>query len=232
MQLWDRVWEQHRDGLLPSNFFAHGDRWLIRAVEYRHLVEPLDIANWYFRNYQWEHAAANGCAEEGYHYADGITDELRDDNHRRPDRFLLLQRMEVAAEGSAESSLGAAHRLKALLGNRRWQDVAAAALCRQDVAALCRHRGSTSSYEFGTHLVSLTCSFFHLRQSGPFLYNDAAAARRAAAKQEKAAVQPQDPNAASAGQLYLNWSEPCCLWFDSPLLLLIAANCIYHPRLE
>jgi hypothetical protein len=142
MQLWDTVWAQHRDGLLPRNFFEHDDRWLIRAVEYRHLAEPLDIANWYFRNYQWEHAAANGCAEQGYHYADGIADELRDDNHRRPDRFLLLQQMEVAAEGSAESSLGAAHRLKALLGNRRWQDVAAAALDAGQADLRCPHCGS------------------------------------------------------------------------------------------
>ena len=116
--------EQDSAGLLPPTFFVDNNRWLVRAEEYRQLGEPLDIANWYYKNKHWEFKVAKNCEAEGYHYADGIVDELRDTNERRPDRYVLLQQRQAAASGHAESSMAAAHRLKALLGNRKWQEVA------------------------------------------------------------------------------------------------------------
>jgi hypothetical protein len=126
--VWDAVEEQHKAGLLPPSFFAKDNRWLWRGKEYRELAEPLDIANWYMKNKQWEYKEKYGCVEEGYHYAQGIdteTDELTVDNDRRPSRYRLLQRMERNALGSAAPSMGLARKLAAQLGNRKWQDVVA-----------------------------------------------------------------------------------------------------------
>ena len=48
---WKHVCFQYRGGLLalPDNtdFFSAYKHWLRDGAEYRHLVEPLDIANWY-----------------------------------------------------------------------------------------------------------------------------------------------------------------------------------------
>ena len=74
----------------------------------------MDIANWYFKNKN---------VKSG-HYADGVEDELKDDNHKRPGRYLFLQQQEARVTGQTPaSSLGPAHMFKALLGERRWQDV-------------------------------------------------------------------------------------------------------------
>ena len=93
------------------------------------VFEPVDIANWYCKN---KHAdGASG------HYADGIEDELKDDNKKRPGRYLFLQQQEARVTGQTPaSSLGKAHALKKLLGDRRWQDVNAerASSCSQAAA--------------------------------------------------------------------------------------------------
>jgi hypothetical protein len=124
--VWDAVEEQYNAGLLPPSFFTGKDRWLWRGQEYREIAEPLDIANWYMKNKQWQYKEKYGCVEEGYHYAQGIDteeDELTVDNDRRPSRYTLLQRMERNALGSAAPSMGLARKLQAQLGNRKWQDV-------------------------------------------------------------------------------------------------------------
>ena len=81
------------------------------------LYEPVDIANWYYRNKN----------SKSGHYADGIENELKDDNNKRPGRYLFLQQQEARVTGKKPaSSLGKAHMFKELLGDRRWQDVNAA----------------------------------------------------------------------------------------------------------
>ena len=81
------------------------------------LYEPVDIANWYYKN---KHIDSG-------HYADGIVDELKDDNRKRPGRYRFLQQEEKRVTGKTPaSSLGKAHMFKNLLGDRRWQDVNAA----------------------------------------------------------------------------------------------------------
>lgn len=124
--MWDTVKEQHDEGLLPSSFFSRDNRWFWRGIEYRHLAEPLDIANWYMKNKQWEYKKMYNCVEEGYHYAAGINsidDELHKDNDRRPSRYQLLQLKEAEVLRTAASSMGLARKLQAMLGNRKWEDV-------------------------------------------------------------------------------------------------------------
>ena len=88
-----------------------------RGAHYRMLFEPVDIANWYYKNKN---------VKSG-HYADGIEDELKDDNNKRPGRYLFLQQQEARVTGQTPaSSLGKAHMFKKLLGDRQWQDVNAA----------------------------------------------------------------------------------------------------------
>ena len=85
-----------------------------RGSQYRMLFEPVDIANWYYKNKNTKHG----------HYADGIEDELKDDNHKRPGRYRFLQQQEARVTGKTPaSSLGKAHVFKEMLGERRWQDV-------------------------------------------------------------------------------------------------------------
>lgn len=85
-----------------------------RGKEYRILFEPVDIANWYYRNKHLESG----------HYADGITDELKDDNSKRPGRYLFLAQQEarVWPDRKPASSLGKAHMFRELLGDKSWQD--------------------------------------------------------------------------------------------------------------
>lgn len=96
-------------------------RWAGRGREYRLLVEPVDIANYYYMG----HHLRSG------HYIDGIDIELRDDNSRRPGRYLLLQQQEQRVFGSrhpeykAESSLGVARLLKERVGSMTWEQYAA-----------------------------------------------------------------------------------------------------------
>ena len=81
------------------------------------LYEPVDIANWYYKN---KHIKSG-------HYANGIKDELKDDNNKRPGRYLFLQQQEARVIGQTPaSSLGKAHMFKDLLGDKQWQDVNAA----------------------------------------------------------------------------------------------------------
>jgi hypothetical protein len=75
------------------------------------LVEPIDIANWYLK----EKNLNSG------HYIDGITDELVDDNGKRPGRYILLQQLEFATFGGVESSLDTARTLKTILGTTSWK---------------------------------------------------------------------------------------------------------------
>ena len=96
---WRKVQRLYEAGLLaqPSadglGFFSGS--WAGRGRTYRMLVEPLDIANWYFRD---KHVHFG-------HYIDGIVNELQDDNRKRPGRYILLQQREHRAFGSAASSL-------------------------------------------------------------------------------------------------------------------------------
>jgi hypothetical protein len=125
--LWDMVEEQHVADILPPTFFNRDSRWFWRGKEYRALVEPVEIANWYMHNRQWLYKEQYGCEEEGYHYAQGIDteeDEVRVDNGRRPSRFRLLQQIEKDAfQGWAASSLGLARKLQLQLGNKQWEEV-------------------------------------------------------------------------------------------------------------
>ena len=129
---WRKVQRLYKAGLLaqPSaddpGFFSRS--WAGRGRMYRMLVEPLDIANWYYKD---KHLTPSG------HYIDGIVDELQDDNDKRPGRYILLQQQEDRAFGSAASSLGKARQLKALLVDRSWHELpgattAAATALRRD----------------------------------------------------------------------------------------------------
>jgi hypothetical protein len=139
--LWDSVEEQYEKGLLPPTFFSRDNRWFWRGIEYRALVEPVDIANWYMKNKQWEYKEMYDCVETGYHYAEGIDsehDQLHTPNKRRPRRYRLLQRMEKEVLGSAASSIGLAKKLQGILGNRRWQDVLLPPAPAANPEVLCR----------------------------------------------------------------------------------------------
>ncbi|KAK9811796.1 hypothetical protein WJX72_010260 [[Myrmecia] bisecta] len=93
------------DPARPNGFFS--GNWLGRGREYRLLVEPVDIANWYSQK----------KFEKYGHYMDGIEtfdDEFKVDNNKRPGRYLLLQQLEEKAKGRAnvESSLDKAREYK------------------------------------------------------------------------------------------------------------------------
>jgi hypothetical protein len=115
---WDRVKQLCKDGLLDDSFFD--GRWAERGKQYRLLVEPVDIANFYFR----------GLQNDRGHYIDGIALELSDENHQRPGRYTLLQQQEQRVFGSrdpthmytAQSSLGLARLLQENVGNRSWDE--------------------------------------------------------------------------------------------------------------
>lgn len=76
---WKRVQDSYKHGILTdTNFFTTENRaWTGKGRAYRMLVEPLDIANWYMKENNLEFG----------HYADGILDELKDDNRKRPGRY-------------------------------------------------------------------------------------------------------------------------------------------------
>lgn len=101
-------------GKLPEFVFFTGN-WAGRGRAYRELVEPLDIANYYKKN---KHV-------ESGHYADGISDETRTDNNKRPGRYMLLQAQELRAftDTMPKSSLDKARQFKELLGDVKWEQV-------------------------------------------------------------------------------------------------------------
>jgi hypothetical protein len=115
---WNKVKELCKAGLLDDSFFE--GNWARRGMDYRQLVEPVDITNFYFRSLQ--NTPTSG------HYIDGITLELLHDNNRRPGRYILLQKQEQRVFGSrdptyiAQSSLGLARLLKERVGNRSWDE--------------------------------------------------------------------------------------------------------------
>jgi hypothetical protein len=68
-----------RDG--EKDFFALKSKWLLQGIEFRTLVEPLDIANWY---------KAGNTASSG-HYADAI---LEGEDGQRPSTYHFLEALE------------------------------------------------------------------------------------------------------------------------------------------
>ena len=134
--LWSEVCKSYKVGLLPQpgqgapfkkhlslaspddeGFFTK--KWMGREREYRHLIEPVDIASWYFKNKNVDSAIGPGS-----HYVDGIENELVDENHKRPGRYLFLQQQEARSFGSesVHSSLGKRRWFKEVLKDERWQD--------------------------------------------------------------------------------------------------------------
>lgn len=110
---WKGIQNLHKQGI---NVFEEDTNWVQRGRSYRALVEPLDIANWYYREKN---------AQEKGHYVDDIEeggDELFD-NDKRPGRYILLQRIETMHTGKPhETSLATARKLKGLLGETSWRD--------------------------------------------------------------------------------------------------------------
>lgn len=51
---WEDIAAQYENGELPKDLFRSGT-WMYRADEYRRIVEPLDIANYYVRNLPAKH---------------------------------------------------------------------------------------------------------------------------------------------------------------------------------
>lgn len=119
---WRDVQELCGQQLLDDSFFKKNNM-AGRAREYRLLVEPTEIANYYHGNMHLPNTRG-----QGGHYIDGITLELSDDNSRRPGRFIFLQQVEqrVFAERdpayTTASSLGLARLLKELVGSRTWKE--------------------------------------------------------------------------------------------------------------
>lgn len=99
-------------GILTDANFFDDKNWTGRGKTYRMLVEPLDIANWYYKEKNIKYG----------HYAEGIQDALKDDNKKRPGRYILLQQQEHRVFGEAESSLGKAKFFEELLGRKSWKD--------------------------------------------------------------------------------------------------------------
>lgn len=83
-------------------------------------MEPLDIANWYFKN---KHVSKEGTS--GAHYTSGIKSELEDNNHKRPDRYIFLQQQEARVLGmcSVKSSLAKGWWFKETLKESPWEDM-------------------------------------------------------------------------------------------------------------
>lgn len=50
---WDRTIDAYVDGNLPDDFFARGNTWLQSGHNYRMIVEPIDIAD-YYNNPGWD----------------------------------------------------------------------------------------------------------------------------------------------------------------------------------
>jgi hypothetical protein len=110
------------DHVLGDEFFKQGNM-ARRAMDYRLLAEPTEIANYYHGNMHLPNSTSAGG-----HYIDGIMQELSDDNNRRPGRFIFLQQVEQRVFGAQDptyitlSSLGLARLLKELVGGRTWQE--------------------------------------------------------------------------------------------------------------
>ena len=119
---WRNVQNLCTRGMLDDEFFKQGNM-ARRAKDYRLLVEPTEIANYYHGNL---HLPSSTSA--GGHYIDGIAQELSDDNSRRPGRFIFLQQVEQRVFGEQDpayitpSSLGLARLLKELVGSRTWRE--------------------------------------------------------------------------------------------------------------
>lgn len=113
---WKRVKTAYEEGVLDDKFFSR--HWAGRGREYRLLVEPVDIANYYRKNKHLESG----------HYADGVGEDELTDNDRRPGRYILLQRQEARAFGEGrpsyvvESSLGKARQFKEQFGEKKWEE--------------------------------------------------------------------------------------------------------------
>ncbi|CAM9723916.1 unnamed protein product [Ascophyllum nodosum] len=106
---WRGIQQQYKNG---TDIFDGNTHWLHRGIRYRTLAEPLDIANWYFRQKNLQYG----------HYIDGIPehDELVD-NNKRPGRYILLQQKEKGLlERTPVSSLSTARQLKDVLKNTSW----------------------------------------------------------------------------------------------------------------
>eukprot|EP00898_Chlorokybus_atmophyticus_P000212 jgi/Chlat1/1191/Chrsp114S01653 len=78
---WDWVTTQYERGSIPEDIFSSTSDWLARGNNYRLLVEPIDIANWYSQK------GANFYASNGKHYlrlsvAEAVV---------RPRRYYLLE---------------------------------------------------------------------------------------------------------------------------------------------
>jgi len=65
-KLWDKVKNLCRDGVLDDSFFV--GNWARNGMNYRLLIEPVDIANFYFRG---NHNTPYGIAPPG-HYIDAL----------------------------------------------------------------------------------------------------------------------------------------------------------------
>jgi hypothetical protein len=110
---WRDIQHKYNLGELTDDFFT--PNWIGRGREYRLLVEPLDIANFYYKE--------KNCdgTEDGKHYVDGINDkEELTDNMTRPGRYILLQQQEARYPDRFpfRSSLGKGRQMKELLGGK------------------------------------------------------------------------------------------------------------------
>jgi hypothetical protein len=106
--------DRERKLLVPD--FEREKNLAYKLFEYRTLVEPLDIANWYHRR---KHMQDPGNPNKA-HYIDGIDtkeDELQKDNQKRPGRYLRLQQLEHRLLGKEPaSSLEKARYYRDILG--------------------------------------------------------------------------------------------------------------------
>lgn len=107
---WKNIQRQYKSG---TDIFQGSKSWAGRGMAYRTLVEPLDIANWYY----------GGKNTGSGHYVDDIPEDNElVDNHRRPGRYILLQQKEMEMfDRKPASSLRTARELKILLEENSWE---------------------------------------------------------------------------------------------------------------
>ena len=86
--------------------------WAGRAQEFRLLVEPLDIVNWYIKN--------KHCGKNGEHYVEGSKNGTVD-NNKRPGIYLFLQQLEKqVTQDYPMTSHAKADYYQARLGQHPW----------------------------------------------------------------------------------------------------------------
>ena len=77
---WTRVITMHKQGDLPTTFFQGG--WFFKADNYRKVMEPLYIANWYSAHFNMHKDYMGSARPNEFAYIDQLAKKKAEDDER------------------------------------------------------------------------------------------------------------------------------------------------------